>query len=419
MQCSSGGKICLWRWLTRNNTVRSRYQSLETTGVRSLVAISDLRRICVFTGSRAEYGPAVPLLRTLRADPAVELRLLVSGGHLVPSQGMTVDEIEADGFRIDERVEMVLAGDTSTAIAKSFGIACVGYADALRRINPDVLVVLGDRYETLAATIVGLQQGIVIGHIGGGQLSYGSIDNQMRHAISKMAHLHFVIDPQHAKQLLTMDEPAGRVFEVGDITFDSKLVSQLLDKETLQAQIGLEIKTPTFVVTYHPATSDRLSSRRGVRNLLMALDGFPDARVVVTSPNLDSDGIAISSLFRDYADSHRGKVVFTESLGRVRYLSLLKYADAVVGNSSSGLSEAPLFGVPTVNIGSRQDGRAKPDSVIDCDESVESITAGLTCSLTRRREYDETTLSADLDVPVAKIVHVLRDADLAAVRRKY
>ncbi len=383
------------------------------------MATSDLRRICVFTGSRAEYGPAVPLLRALRADPAVELRLLVSGGHLVPSQGMTVDEIEADGFRIDERVEMVLAGDTSTAVAKSFGIACVGYADALRRIDPDVVVVLGDRYETLAATIVGLQQGIVIGHIGGGQLSYGSIDNQMRHAISKMAHLHFVIDSHHAKQLLSMDESADRIFEVGDITFDSKLVSQLLDKEALQAQIGLEIKTPTFVVTYHPATSDRLSSRQGARNLLSALDDFPDARVVFTSPNLDSDGIAISSLFRDYADGHRGKMVFTESLGRVKYLSLLKYADAVVGNSSSGLSEAPMFGVPTVNIGSRQDGRTKPDSVIDCDESVESITAGLTCSLTRRREYDDTTLSADLDAPVAKIVDVLRDADMTAVRRKY
>ncbi len=379
---------------------------------------ADYRTVCFFTGSRADYGPSIPVLRALRANRDINLRILASGGHLVPQQGLTASEIEADGFDIDERVEVVLASDTPTATAKSFGLACIGYADAMRRIDPDILVVLGDRYEALAAAVVGLQHGTVVAHIGGGQLTYGSLDNQMRNAISKIAHLHFVMSSQDADQLANMGEPIDRVFELGPITFDSKLLSELLDKDKLEAELGLELESPTFVVTYHPATSDESSSRSGVENLLTALDRYPNARVVITSPNLDSGGASIASLLRKYAAERPDTVVFTESLGRLRYLSLMKHADAVVGNSSSGLLEAPLVGTPTVNIGSRQDGRTRADSVIDCDESVESIAAGLARSLERRATHDGVPSLADADAAVSKLVGVLRDIDLTAVRRK-
>lgn len=379
----------------------------------------DSRTVCVFTGSRADYGPSTPVLRALRSDPDIDLRILASGGHLVPEQGLTASEIESDGFHIDERVEAVLASDTPTATAKSFGLACIGYADALRRIDPDILVILGDRYEALAAAVVGLQHGTVVAHIGGGQLTYGSLDNQMRNAISKIAHLHFVTSSRDAHQLASMGEPVDRIFELGPITFDSRLLSELLDKDKLEAELGLEIRAPTFVVTYHPATSDESSSRNGVENLLTALDRYPCARVVLTSPNLDSGGAAIASLLRKYAAERPGTVVFTESLGQLKYLSLMKHADAVVGNSSSGLLEAPLVGTPTVNIGSRQDGRARANSVIDCDESVEGIATGLAYSLERRATHDGVPSPAEADSAVRRLVGVLRDIELTAARRKH
>lgn len=349
----------------------------------------------------------------------MDLRILASGGHLVPEQGLTATEIESDGFHIDERVEAVLASDTPTATAKSFGLACIGYADALRRIDPDILVVLGDRYEALAAAVVGLQCGVVIAHIGGGQLTHGSLDNQMRNAISKLAHLHFVTNPRDADQLANMGEPGDRIYQLGPITFDSRLLSELLDKDKLEAELGLEITSPTFVVTYHPATADGSSSRGGVDKMLTALDRYPSARVVITSPNLDHGGAAIASSLRKYAAERPDNVVFTESLGRLKYLSLMKYADAVVGNSSSGLLEAPLVGTPTVNIGSRQDGRARASSVIDCNESVESIAAGLAHALEQRATHDGVRPIADADAAVRKLVAVLRDVDLAATRRKH
>jgi len=378
----------------------------------------DSRTVCVFTGSRADYGPSIPVLRALRSNRDIDLRILASGGHLLPQQGLTASEIESDGFHIDERVDAVLAGDTPTATAKSFGLACIGYADAIRRLDPDILVVLGDRYEALAAAVVGLQHGTVVAHIGGGQLTYGSLDNQMRNAISKLAHLHFVTSSQDADQLANMGEPIDRIFELGPITFDSKLLSELLDKDKLEAELGLELESPTFVVTYHPATSDESSSRSGVENLLTALDRHPNARVVITSPNLDSGGASIASLLRTYATERPDRVVFTESLGRLRYLSLMKHADAVVGNSSSGILEAPLVGTPTVNIGSRQEGRTRADSVIDCDESVESIAAGLARSLESRATHDGLPSLADADAAVSKLVGVLRDIDLTAARHK-
>lgn len=392
---------------------------MEIVGaIGRIVAGRCVRTVCVFTGSRADYGPMVPLLRRLRAGDGIDLRLLVSGGHLVPSQGLTIRAIEAEGFVIDECVDIVLSSDTSGAIAKSFGLACIGYADALRRIDADILVVLGDRYEALAAAVVALQQGIIVAHIGGGQLSYGSTDNQMRHAISKLAHVHFTMTLADSKRLMEMGEDATRIYQVGVIGLDSTITSSLMDASSLSAEVGIELMPPIFLVTYHPATADESSSRKGIDGLLGALEGFPNATVILTSPNVDKGSKEISDKLRKYAAAHKDRVIFVASLGQRRYLSLMKHAQVVIGNSSSGINEAALLGTPVVNIGTRQDGRSKPSSVIDCDEYPENIRNAISecMSASFHPELDERLELVDRSLDC--MVNVLRNLDLEAVRKK-
>lgn len=335
------------------------------------------RRVCVFTGSRADYGPLLPVLRALRDDLDIDLRLLVSGGHLIRDQGLTAEQIDSDGFDIDERVEIVLASDTPTAIAKSLGLGVIGYADALDRINPDILVVLGDRYEALAVATVAAFGLLPIAHIAGGEVTHGSTDDSVRHAITKLAHLHFVANDEFAQRVLRMGEHPDRVIVTGSPGLDTVRAMPILDRAALESELRFWLRRPTFAVTYHPATADPMGSRAGIAGLLEALDEFPAATAVFTSTNIDLGGPRIGALIRGHVARRARRMALHTSLGQQRYLSLLKHSDVVVGNSSSGLIEAPALGTPTVNIGRRQDGRPRADSVIDCAEKSGDIAQAI------------------------------------------
>lgn len=332
------------------------------------------RRICVLTGTRAEYALLRPLLIGLAAHPSVQTQLIVTGMHLSPEFGLTVSEIEQDGFRIDRRVEMLLSSDTPAGIAKSTGVGLLGFADALADLLPDILVVLGDRFEILAAATAALFARIPVAHLHGGEITEGAVDDAIRHAVTKLSHLHFVAAEPYRARVLQLGEDPARVFLVGGMGVDSIKHTKLLDRAELEAQLGIKLQGEVMLVTFHPVTLEHATAGAQVEELLAALATLPDATLVFTAPNADTDGRVIFSLLNDFAKTHPRAYVFT-SLGRVRYLSLLRQATAVVGNSSSGLAEAPTFRVPTINIGDRQKGRLRAASVIDCEPRREDILA--------------------------------------------
>lgn len=371
------------------------------------------RRVCVFTGSRADYGPVSPLLRRLREDPDIDLHLLVSGGHLVPDQGLTVRTIEEDGFTVDERVDIVLASDDPAAVAKSFGLACIGYVDALTRISPDILVLLGDRYETFAAAVAALPKGIMVAHIGGGQLTYGSNDDQIRHAITKLAHVHFTVTADDRRRLIQMGEDPDHVVEVNTIGLDPQVLNGLLTRQALEEDLRIDLGSPTFLITHHPATSDPAGSRKSLDGLLAALDRFAEATLVFTAPNVDSGSREIGDRLCAYVQRRGKNAAFMASLGQQRYLSLLKHADVVIGNSSSGVTEAPVVGTPTVNIGTRQDGRVKAPSVVDCGETADEIAAAITRCLSIEHPVATPVATSEIDRGLDQMVAVLKDVELA------
>lgn len=379
-----------------------------------------MRRVCVFTGSRADYGPLRAVIEALDADPGIDLRLLVSGGHLVREQGMTVEQIEADGFPVAERVEMVVAGDTASAVAKSFGLAVIGYADALERISPDVVVVLGDRYEALAVAVTAALRLLPIAHIGGGELSYGSTDDSVRHAISKLAHLHFTSNEEFRQRVIQLGESPDRVFATGAPGLDTIRTMTLLDRAELAVVLGIELRDSLIAVTYHPATADPEGSRKGLDGLLQVLDQFPEASVVFTGTNVDRGGASLFAPVRYFVTGNPGRVVAMPSLGQRTYLSLVKHASVVVGNSSSGLAEAPALKTPTVNIGTRQDGRPRAASVIDCGETPAEIEQAIRRALTRehRNRTDTATSPFGDGFAAPRIAAALRTANLSALIHK-
>lgn len=336
-----------------------------------------MRKICVVTGTRAEYGLLYWLMKEIQADGDLQLQLVVTGMHLSPEFGLTYKIIEQDGFVIDAKVEMLLSSDTPVGVAKSLGLGVIGFADVLERLQPDQLVVLGDRYEILAAVQAALAARIPVAHIHGGETTEGAIDESIRHAITKMSHVHFVAAEPYRARVIQLGEQPDRVFNVGAPGLDNIRRLQLLDRERLEEAIGFKLGTLNFLVTYHPATLGAISPRNAMQELLKALDQFSGARIIFTKPNSDADGRIIGQLIDEYAQSHQGRVIVFTSMGQVRYLSAMQHVDAVIGNSSSGIIEAPAFNVPTVNIGERQAGRLRSDSVIDCFESAESIASAI------------------------------------------
>lgn len=336
-----------------------------------------MRRIAVFTGTRAEYGLLYWLMKEVDAHPQLELQVIAAAMHFSPEFGQTWRAIEDDGFRVAAKVEMLLSSDTSVGVAKSMGLGCIGLADALERLAPDALVILGDRFEALAAAQTALVMDIPIMHLHGGEVTEGAYDDAIRHAITKMASLHGVAAEPYRQRVIQMGEDPTRVLNVGALGLDHLTRSPRMTREELSTSLKFSLDCPYLLVTYHPATVAEEPPLVSFQALLAALDDWQDHQVIITYPNADNGGRSMIPMLEAYASLQPERVLVIPSLGFRRYLSAVAEAAAVVGNSSSGLIEVPSFGVPTVNIGQRQSGRLSAESVLHCRPTQSSINQAL------------------------------------------
>lgn len=316
------------------------------------------------------------MMEGIRSDSRLELQVVATGMHMAEKFGFTYREIEADGFSIDERVDMELDSDTSVAIARSMGLGVAGMAKAFESLSPDVVVLLGDRFEMLSACIAATVSRIPIAHLHGGETTEGAFDEGIRHAITKMSHLHFVAAEEYRRRVIQLGEQPDHVFLVGGLGMDGIRRLTLLDRRELEAALQVRLAGRSLLITFHPATLEKSAAAGQMRELLAALDGLKDTTLIFTQSNADPEGRALFDLVEAFVAAHGNSRVFT-SLGQLRYLSCLKHVDGVVGNSSSGIIEAPAFRKGTVNIGDRQRGRLKASSVIDCQPDRASIRAAI------------------------------------------
>jgi len=378
------------------------------------------RKICVVTGSRADYGLLCWLMKEVQADARMQLQVVATGMHMSPEFGLTFKDIEADGFHIDEKVEMLLSSDTPTGIAKSIGLGAIGMADALARLQPDIVVLLGDRFETFAAAQAALVARIPIAHLHGGETTEGTIDEAFRHAITKMSHLHFTSTEEYRERVIQLGEDPQRVFNFGAAAMDNLSRLPLLDRAALETALGFRLGKRNLLVTFHPVTLENASASLQFEALLQTLEELEDCHLILTKPNADTDGRIIGGMIDTFAAKHKERTAAFTSLGQLRYLSTMRLVDGVVGNSSSGLIEAPSFRIGTVNIGDRQKGRVKADSVIDCTPDKKSIQAALRQLFSERfRQSLPAVLNPYGDGPVAqKIAHVLATLSLEGLLKK-
>lgn len=375
----------------------------------------DRRKICIVTGTRAEYGLLYWLMKEIELDSQLQLQLIVTGMHLSPEFGLTYQAIEQDGFSIDVKVEMLLSSDTPVGIAKSIGLGIIGFADALDKVKPDILVVLGDRYEILAATEAAVIARIPIAHIHGGERTEGLIDEVIRHSITKMSLFHFTSTEEYRRRVIQLGEKPNRVFNVGAIGLDNISRLNLLSLAGFEDSIGFHLGRVNFLVTYHPVTLSHMSPQKAICELLDALDHYNDAHIIFTQANSDTDGRIINQEIKKYVEKNKPRMIMVNTLGQLRYLSAIKYVDVVIGNSSSGLIEVPMLKTPTVNIGERQRGRLRGESVVDCEESVEDIEKAIEKALSA--SFISETKNADNpygngDVS-SKIVNKLKTVDIS------
>ena len=337
------------------------------------------RKICVVTGSRAEYGILRGLMKAIKDAPELKLQIVATNQHLSKLQGETYKEIERDGFTIDYKVYMAddEAPDNAHTIAKAISRGVEGFANAFEVLQPDLLLILGDRYEMLAVASTALIYKIPIAHLHGGEITEGAFDDSIRHAITKMSHLHFTSTEAYRKRVIQLGEQPERVFYVGALGVENVLKNDFISKEEIERSLDFELTDKCFLCTYHPVTLSNMSSKSQVKNLLEALDNYRDYHVIFTYSNSDTDSQIIIKCIQEYVDRNQGRCLFIPSLGQRRYFSALKYMTAVIGNSSSGIIEVPSFGIPTLDIGDRQKGRIAADSVIHCGYSCEEIKIGL------------------------------------------
>ncbi|MEZ8740753.1 UDP-N-acetylglucosamine 2-epimerase [Photobacterium swingsii] len=346
------------------------------------------RKIAVFTGTRAEYGLLHWLMKDIQAAEDLDLQLLASGAHFSPEFGFTYQQIEADGFIIDEKVETLLSSDSSAGVAKSIGLGVIGFTDALSRLVPDALVILGDRFEALAAAQTAMILRIPVIHLHGGEISEGAYDDAIRHAITKLSHYHCTSMEAYRQRVIQLGEAPERVFNVGALGLDHLNRGQMLSLDALSTSLNFSLHSPFFVVTYHPVTLADEEAIASFQALLDALEAFPQHQVILTYPNADDGGRQIIPMLDAYAAAQPERVLAIPSLGQQRYLSAVKHAAAVIGNSSSGIIEVPSFDVPTVNIGVRQQGRVAAKSVIHCLPNAVAIKNSITHALNQSYKRD-------------------------------
>ena len=336
-------------------------------------------------------------MKDIQNDPELELQTLVSGMHLSPDFGLTYHQIEKDGFKIDEKIEILLSSDTAVGVAKSVGLGVLGFCDALYRLSPDMLIILGDRFEALAAAQTAMLLRIPVVHLHGGEITEGAYDDAIRHAITKLSYLHFTATEEYRQRVIQLGEDPERVKNVGAIGLEHLRRTQLMTLQELSDSLGFDIHKPYFLVTYHPTTLAIEPIEQGFQALLKALDAYSNYQVIFTYPNADDGGRLIISLLESYAKKHSERVLAIPSLGQVRYLTALKYAAAVIGNSSSGIIEAPSYCVPTVNIGQRQQGRLAALSVFHCGVQAKEIEKAIRKSLEMDYKHQDNKVTNPYD----------------------
>ena len=343
-----------------------------------------MRKICVITGTRAEFGLLRPLIELINNDAELQLQLIATGMHLSPEFGYTFNEITEAGFVVDKKVECLLSSDTSVGVSKTIALAISGFADALEDLQPDLVVVLGDRTEILGAVIATAMANIPIAHLYGGETTEGAYDEAIRHSITKFSHLHFTSTEAYRRRVIQLGEQPETVFNVGAIGLDAIKKLPLLDRTAFEESIDFKLKKKNVLITYHPVTLEKEPPIQTFENILTAVDELGNTGLIFTHANSDKNGRIINKMITEYVETHKDKAVAFKSLGQLRYLSALQFVDFVIGNSSSGMTEVPAFNIPTINIGDRQKGRINCESVINSDNSLEGIKKSITFALDKQ-----------------------------------
>lgn len=378
-----------------------------------------MKKICVVTGTRAEYGLLYWLLKEIEADKDLELQLIATGMHLSPEFGLTYQTIEKE-FKINKKIEMLLSSDTSVGISKSMGLAQISFAESYDELKPDIVIVLGDRYEIFSATSAAMIAKIPIAHLHGGEKTEGAFDESIRHSITKMSHLHFTATNEYKNRVIQLGEHPSRVFNVGGMGIENIKRLKLLSKDEFEKLIEFKLNIKNILVTFHPVTLENSTAKEQFQQLLDAIDELEDTNIIFTKANSDTDGRVINQMIDEYVTKNFQKSVQFTSLGQLRYLSALQYVDAVVGNSSSGLAEAPSFRIGTINIGDRQKGRIKASSVIDCEPNKDSILKSFEKLYSKEFQNSLINVKNPYGDGCAskKIVEILKNVDLKNILKK-
>ena len=380
-----------------------------------------MRKICVITGTRAEFGLLRPLIELINNDVELQLQLIATGMHLSPEFGYTLDEIIAAGFTVDKKVECLLSSDTSVGISKSIALAVSGFADVLDELQPDLVVVLGDRTEILGAVIATAMANILIAHLYGGETTEGAYDEAIRHSITKFSHLHFTSTEVYRKRVIQLGEHPDTVFNVGAIGLDSIKKIELLDRQAFEKSIDFKLNKRNVLITYHPVTLEKEPPIQTFENILTALDELTDTALIFTHANSDKNGRIINKMIIEYLETHKDKAVAFKSLGQLRYLSALQFVDFVIGNSSSGMTEVPAFHIPTINIGDRQKGRINCESVINSTHTLEDIRKSITFALNKqfREKIQQQEMLYGDGSAAEKILQIIKEHNHISIKKSF
>lgn len=378
------------------------------------------KKVCVVTGTRAEYGLLYWTMKKIKQAKDFELQLCVTGMHLAPEFGLTYKQIEKDGFYINEKVEILLSSDTSIGVSKSIGLGIIGFAEVFQRLKPDIILILGDRFEIFSAASAAMVCKIPIAHCHGGEATEGLIDESIRHSVSKMSHLHFTSTEEYRNRVIQLGEQPDRVFNVGALGIENIKRLALMNRSDTETALNFKLTKKTILVTFHPVTLENATSENQFSELLEAIDTLEETNIIFTKPNADTDGRVIITLIDQYVKANSEKSIAFVSLGQLRYISLLQYVDMVVGNSSSGLIEVPCFKIPTINIGDRQRGRLKASSVIDCAPTKSSILEAfkLANSESFKKSLSDVKNLYGEGRSSNKILSILRQIDMKGILKK-
>lgn len=378
-----------------------------------------MRKVCVITGSRAEYGLLRPLMEKIRDDQELVLQVIVTGSHLSVEFGSTLSEIVKDNFEITASVDILNGDDSSLGIARAMGKGLGEIANSLVESDPDLVLVLGDRYEIFSAVAAALVLGIPVAHLHGGEVTVGAFDDALRHSITKMSHLHFVAAPEYKDRVIQLGENPANVFLVGGLGVDVIKKTKLLEKRMLEQMLAINFEEKSLLITFHPVTLDEISSEFQLRELLSVLSELENTTIIFTMPNADTGGRALIRILEEYCDKNPNAYLYS-SLGQLMYLSCVALVDGVIGNSSSGIAEVPSFKKPTINIGDRQKGRLMALSIINCEPNRESIRSALVEMYSSEFQFNlaQAVNPYGEGGATERILSVIREVDLEGISKK-